>query len=305
MVAFAQGARSQLLYKAQSNFDSVATGDFTKLRYNSHSLALNKGTVESQEIRSDREVADFRHSQMNAAGEISVDLCYADHDTMIANAMFNSWGTDSIDIGVTPSYLSMEDGQLDIAQYRMFLSMLCSSMSINVRPNQIVTASFNMVGKTQNANSGSSGGGTAVAASANNPFDSFNGSIYDNAAESGGEMLIVTGMSFQINNGVNPTFVVGQQTPQALEFGRGRVTGSVSLYYADAVWLNFHRNETEVPIILNLTDPDSNTMEFRFPRCKINTADVPVQGEGSRVISCNFVALYDDSVGSAFKITKG
>jgi hypothetical protein len=45
-------------------------------------------------------------------------------------------------------------------------------------------------------------------------------------------------------------------------------------------------------------------MKFAFPRAKINSADVGVDGPTSRVISMSFVALYDTTDTTNFTITR-
>jgi len=300
----AQGARSQLLYKKQSVLGTPATGNFTVARYNTHSLNVIKDSIESGEIRSDREVADFRHGNRSASGSILVELCYGDHDDLIEAAMFQAFGTDSVQIGTEPQYLSIEDGQLDISQYQMFQDILATSMKISIAPNQMVTAEFSLVGTDGGTPAGSSSGGTPVAASSNSPFDSFNGAVYDNAAETGSEIAVISALEFTVDNSVQPAFVVGQATPLALEYGRGRVTGSMTLRFVDSVWINRFLAEDEVPLVVNITDPDGNIMEFRFPRIKGTGADKPVQNEQARLITFPFVALYDATLGTALQITK-
>jgi len=222
----AQGARSQLLIKKQSALGVVATGNFSRLRYNTHSLNVAKDMFEANEIRGDREVYDARHGNRSARGDVAVDLTFGDHDTLIESVMFNPFDTDSVQIGVTPQYLSIEDGALDIAQYRLFESMVGNTMQLSIRPNQMVTATFGMIGLDGGAPAGSSSGGTPVAPTANSPFDSFNGALYDNAEESGNEVAVVTSLELSVDNGVSPAFAVGQQTPIFLGFGRGRVSGT-------------------------------------------------------------------------------
>jgi len=300
----AQGSRSELLYKKQTVLGTVATGNFTKLRYNTHGLKVPIATLESQEIRADREVSDLRHGGRHAMGPIDVDLCFADHDDLIEAALFSTFGTDSITIGVTPQYLSIEDGQLDIDEYQMYQDMLCTTMRLSAAPNSIVTASFAMVGTNAAALTTSTGGGTAVAASTNQPFDSWNGSIFDNEGETGTEIASITAFEMTIENGISPNFSVGQQTPLNLQYGRGRVTGQLTAHFEDQIWINRFLGESITPIILNMTDPGGNVMEFRMERTKFTDADRPVAGEGARLITLPFAALLDASIGSALQITK-
>lgn len=302
-LATAQGSRSQLLYKKQSALGTVATGNYSKLRYNTHDLKVPIATLESQELRSDREVVDMRHGGRHGMGGIEVDLCYSDHDDLIESAMFNTFDTDSITIGTTPQYLSIEDGQLDISQFQMFQDMIASSMQLTFAPNEIVKAAFQMVGTNGKAMTSATAGGTAVAASSNQPFDAWNGAIFDNAAETGDEIAIITQVQITVENSVSPSFVVGQQTPLNLQYGRGRVSGQLTAHFYDSVWVNRFLGEYQTPIVLNLTDPDGNGMEFRMGTTKLTAADRPVQNENERLITLPFMAQRDATVGSALQIS--
>lgn len=307
MVAFSQGARSQLLVKKQTNFGVLATGNYTKARFNTHSLDLQIATMEGQEIRADRQVADFRHGQQKAMGDMTVDLCYADHEPFIESAMFNLFGNSPsgtyAGIGTNPVYLTMEDGALDINQFRLYNSLMVDQWSVDIKPNQIVKSTFRFVGQTMTQNA-TTGGGTPVAAGTTAPFDSSNGAIYFDANSSGGEQLNVTGLTFQVANSADATQSIGLTIPQGLQYGRGRVTGTVTMYYSDAAQINQFINESTPGLLAILTNPQGNSYEFRFPKIKFNGAAVPVQNEQSRIITLPFVALYDSSFGNAFRVTQ-
>lgn len=304
--AVAQGSRSQLLLKKQTALGTQATGNFTKQRFKTSDLDTMIGVLSNPEIRSDREVQDERHGTRHGTCQIMTPLIFGDHDTLIESAMFSVFDTDSIQIGTSPQYLSIEDGALDIGKYRMGIDMLVNQMSVSIKATDTepISVTFDLVGTDVAAPAGSSSGGTPVAASTNSPFDQFNGALYDNAAESGSEVAVVTGLDFQVANSVQPAFVIGQRTPAFLEYGRGVVSGTLTAYYTDEVWLNRFLNETESVLVMNVTDPDSNVMEFRFPRVKFNGGKVPVANEQSRIITLPFVALRDSSLGTAFKISK-
>lgn len=301
-VAAAQGSRSSVYYKKQSALGTAATGDFGTLRFNTQGLKVSKESVESSEIRSDREVSVFRHGNRSTTGDIEVELCYGDHDALIEAAMFNPFTAGVCSIGVTPQYLSLEDAQLDIGKYQLYQDQLATTMKVTIAPNAMVTATFSLVG-TDGANvSDTSSAGTPTEASSNEPFDSFTGSIYDDAAETS-SVAILTAIEFTVENSVAAAFAVGQQTAVNLEYGRGNVTGQLTAYFVDETWINRFLNEDEFAIVVNLSDPDGNEFEFKFPRCKLTDADHGVQNEQSRTITLPFQALLDSTLGTAFQIT--
>ncbi len=196
----------------------------------------------------------------------------------------------------------MEDAANDISQFRLFTGMSVSTMSVSIAPNQMVTGTFDMVGKTM-TQSGSTGstGGTPTAATSNAPFDSYSGTISDG----GSAVSIVTSIDFSLTNSFAPTFVVGSDAAQSLEFGRAVVEGTMTVYYEDETLINKFLNETESSIEVSVDDPTgSNPYTFLFPRVKYNGAAVPVQNPQSRLITLPFVSLYDGTEGTNLKLTR-
>lgn len=302
-MAFAQGSRSSLAYIAETAFGTTpATPTFAYLPFNTHSIDLSKDRVEGNEIQSDRMTRVDRHGNKQAGGSVEVDLRKGDFDEFIESAFFSSFSTDVVKVGTTPKYFTIEDAAEDISQYRAFTGMAVSGMSVSIAPNQMVSTTFDMVGKdmTQAATTASTGG-TPTAATSNQPFDSYSGTISDG----GSAVSIVTSIDFSIQNSLAPTFVVGSDAAQSLEYGRAVVEGTMTVYYEDAALINKFLNETESTIEVSVDDPTgSNSYTFLFPRVKYNGASVPVQNPQSRLITMPFVALYDGTEDTNIKLTR-
>ena len=302
-MAFAQGSRSSLAYIAETAFGTTpASPTFAYLPFNTHSIDLSKDRVEGNEIQSDRMTRVDRHGNKQAGGSVEVDLRKADFDEFIESAFFSSFSTDVIKVGTTPKYFTIEDAAEDISQFRKFTGMAVSGMSVSIAPNQMVSTTFDMVGKdmTQAATTASTGG-TPTAASSNQPFDSYSGTISDG----GSAVSIVTSIDFSIQNSLAPTFVVGSDAAQSLEYGRAVVEGTMTVYYEDATLINKFLNETESTIEVSVDDPTgANSYTFLFPRVKYNGASVPVQNPQSRLITMPFVGLYDATEGTNIKLTR-
>ena len=302
-MAFAQGSRSSLSYIAETSFGTTpSTPTFANLPINSHSLDLTKDRVEGNEIQADRMTRVDRHGNKQAGGSIEVDLRKGDYDELLESAFFNSYATDVLKVGTTPKYFTMEDAANDIAQFRLFTGLAVSTASFSIAPNQMVTATFDMVGKgmTQAGTTGSTGG-APTASTTNSPFDSYSGTITDG----GSGISIVTSIDFSLSNSLAPTFVVGADNAQSLEFGSAVVEGTMTVYYEDETLINKFLNETESSITVSVDDPTgSNAYTFEFPRVKYNGASVPLQNPQSRLITLPFVALYDSVEGTNLKMTR-
>lgn len=302
-MAFAQGSRSSLAYIAETAFGTTpVTPIFATLPFNTHSLDLTKDRVEGNEIQADRMPRVDRHGNKQAGGSLEVDLRKGDFDELMESAFLNTFATNVLKVGTTPKYFTMEDAANDISQFRLFTGMSVSTMSVSIAPNQMVTGTFEMVGKTmtQAATTGSTGG-APTASTGNAPFDSYSGSITDG----GSGISIVTSIDFSLSNSFAPTFVVGSDAAQSLEFGRAVVEGTMTVYYEDETLINKFLNETESAITVSVDDPTAgSTYTFEFPRVKYNGASVPVQNPQSRLITLPFVALYDSVEDTNIKLTR-
>ena len=196
--------------------------------------------------------------------------------------------------------MTIEDGALDVSEYRQFTGCAVDQMSISIAPNQMVNTTFSMIGKdmTQAATSLDA---SPTAAAGGQPFDSYSGSL----SEGGSAANIVTALDFTVTNSLSPTFVVGSASTPQLEYGRCNIEGTVSVYYEDEVLINKFLNETASTLSVTVDDPTTGSgMTFLFPEVKYNGASVPVSNPQSRIITMPFVAIYDATESTNLKITK-
>ena len=301
-MAFAQGSRSSLSYIVESTFGTTPAGDFTNLPFSTHSLNLTKDRVAGNDIQSDRMPRVDRHGNRQVAGDIAVDLRDADYDAFLESAMLNTWATNVLKVGTTPKFFSVEDYAAVVDQARLFTGLSVSTMGISLAPNQMVTTTFGMVGKDMTISGVEK---TQVAASGAAPFDAYSGDIAIGNVGGAASVAIVTSLDFTLTNSFAPTFVIGDASAPSLEYGRAEVEGTLTAYFEDASLINRFLNETETEIEVSVDDPTgANSYTFTFPRVKINSADVGVDGPTSRMISLSFVALYDATEGTNLKITR-
>lgn len=301
-MAFAQGSRSRLAFGVESTFGSAASS-YTNLPFNSHSMNLSKERVAGNEIQPDRMPRVDRHGNKSVAGDVAVDLRDTAYDSLIESAMLSAFSTGVIKVGTTPKFLTLEDYAADIDQARLFTGCSVSTMSVSMAPNQMVSATFGMVGKDMTISGTEK---TVAAGGVGEPFDAYSGALKVADVDGIGAasaLSIITSVDFTVTNSFSPTFVVGSDSAPALEFGRAEVEGTVTAYFEDLALVNRFLNETESAIEVSVADPSANTMTFLFPRVKFNAADIPVDGPSSRVVTLPFVALYDDTELTNLKIT--
>ena len=301
-MAFAQGSRSSLSFITESTFGTTPAGNFTNLPFSTHSLNLTKDRVAGTDIQADRMARVDRHGNRQVGGDIVVDLRDGDFDAFLESAMLNTWATNVLKVGTTPKFMSIEDYAADIDQSRVFTGLSVSTMGISLAPNQMVTTTFGMVGKDMTISATEK---TQNAASGAAPFDAYSGDISIGNVGGASAVAIVTALDFTLNNSYAPTFVIGDDSAPSLEYGRAEVEGTLTAYFEDASLINRFLNETETEIEVSVDDPTgANSYTFSFPRVKINSADVGVDGPTSRMISMSFVALYDTTEETNLKITR-
>ncbi len=95
-MAIAQGVSKQLTYKVQSALGTKATASSAQsLRRVTSGLELQKGTFQSNEIRTDQQVSDFRHGSKSVSGPISGELSPGTYEDFLASAVRRDFTTVS------------------------------------------------------------------------------------------------------------------------------------------------------------------------------------------------------------------
>lgn len=298
---FSQGSRTQLAYVVESTYGTTpATPAMVSLPFVTHSVDLTKTRVQSAEITPDRMPRIDRHGQRTVTGDISVEMRPADYDFLLEDALFGTFTSNVLNTGTTIGSFTLEDGALDITQYRAFTGCMVNTMQMSIAPNQMTTATFGIIGKNM-TQSTSPLDASVTAASNNEPFDSFSGAI----SEGGSTIAYVNTIDFTLNNNLNPTFALGAVATPQMEFGMSTLEGTMTVFYQDAALITKFLNETESSLSIVLDDRVAGlNYTFLMPRIKINGAAVPVASPASRLLTIPFVALRDSSTGTQLRITR-
>jgi hypothetical protein len=298
---FAQGSRTQLAYIPEVTFGTTpASPQMIALPFNTHSVDLTKTRVQSAEITPDRMPRIDRHGQRTVSGDIVVEMRPADYDFLLEDALFGTFTTNVLNTGTTVSSFTLEDGALDITQYRAFTGCMVNTMQMSIAPNQMTTATFGIIGKDM-TQSTSPLDASLTAASGNEPFDSFSGAI----SEGGSAIAYVNSIDFTLNNNLNPAFVLGSVSTPQMEFGQSTLEGTMTVYYQDKALIDKFLGETESSLSIVLDDRVAGkNYTLLMPRIKINGAAVPVSSPQSRLITIPFVALRDSVTGTQLRVTR-
>jgi len=301
------GAQHEADYVAEVTFGTTpATPTMKPIRHNSLSLALTKDSLQSDELRADRQIADFRHGNRQVSGDIASELTYGAFDDLLAAALGGTWatgvpsaGTDQLKVGETLTSFTVRRHFSDISLYEVFTGVRFSGISLSVQPNQISTISLTCMGKDKTT--GNISGATRSAVNTNTPFS---GHEAGTIKEGGIAYAGITGLELSLSNGIEAAFELGSDTTGDHIIGRSNVTGTVTAYFSNATLLDKFINETESSLEYTMTDVDGNTLRFVIPRIKYTGGQPDVSGEGAITLSMPFQALYDTSTSTNFYIER-
>ena len=247
----ANGSRHSMALVAESVAGTTpATPVFTPIRQTGTTLALTKETIQSQELRPDRQIADMRHGNKQVGGDINCELSYGGaFDTMLEAVLCGTWevdtptaGTDELKAGVVRRPFTIERHFADIGQYLRYKGCEFNTWNLTVSPNAIITSNFGLIGRSMDAPAQTAiAGATYDPGTTSSPFDSFSGTI----EEGGSAIAIITELSLTLENGLKALFTVGSDTAACLSIAQSNLSGSVTAWFESEALYEKFLNETE------------------------------------------------------------
>ena len=298
-MAFAAGSSHGLRYIAETSFGNLPSPlNMKPLRHKSCSLVLSKDTFQSEELRSDAQIADFRHGVKKCGGDIAFELSFGEYDPFLAAALRGTWKNNVLVAGTALQTFAFEREFADIKQYEFFKGCAVNSLSLEVQTNAMITGTMNIVGKEATFAATSASTGTETSET-HSPLDGFSGALKEGNAT----IATVTSISLQIENNIEPANVVGSDVAAALVPGRINCTGTVSAYFENLNLLNKFVNETPSSIEVTL-GTGAGSYKLTLPRIKYSGGDNPVDGEGPIMLNMPFQALLDPTTGTNVKIQR-
>ena len=301
----ANGSRHSLSYVPEVAFGvTPATPAWKAIRHTGTTLGLSKETLQSEELRSDRQIADYRHGAYTIGGDINFELSFGSFDDLLEAVLCGTWAVDVLKAGTVRRSFSLERlfGDMLAADnpYHRFTGVEFNSLQLAINANAMVTGSFGVVGSNMSTASVAVTGATYAAASTTSPLDSFTGTL----TESGQPIAVITEIQLKLENGLEPRYVVGSKQSLRPSIGRSNCSGQITAYFENGTLLDKFINETSSAIEFDLPDGAGNTYSFLLPRVKYNGGQPDVAGEGPITLSMPFQALLDPVTGTNLQITR-
>lgn len=306
-MANATGSQHAMEYVAEVTYGTTpATPAMTPIRHNTTSLGLSKETFQSAEIRSDRQITDFRHGNKQVGGDIVGELSYGTYDDFLEATLGGTWATDTPALGTDQLKAGTDLGSFTVRRrftdlssvQQVFTGVQFTSMAVTIN-SQIASVTFSTLGKDMSTTNIT--GATVNAASTTEPFSGLDvGTIQ----EGGSAIASVTEVSFTLENGLSPNFALGSDTTLDPSSGRSNITGTINAYFQNQTLLDKFINETDSSLDVSVTDPAGNLLRIFLPRIVYSGGQPDVGGEGVIILSMPFQALYDTTTSTNIVIER-
>lgn len=300
----AEGSRysSYFIKEAESGV-TPSTGALKVFRATKSGLDINIATLQSDELRDDAEIADFRLGTRHVEGTATAEFSADTFDDLIAAALRNVWATGVLKGGIERTSFTFVDYNADIPDepYTIYRGCEINTMVITVGASAMTQIEFGIVGRTMEPSANLPAGLTLGTRTLTAPMDGFSGNINMGATA----LNVITELTMNIDNGIEPRFVVGSKFSIKPGIKRRNVTGTLTSYYEDNTIRNKFLNEEENLLTIDVIDGTTGAgYRFTMPRVKITEAPRPVDGEGDIMINMSYRGLLSNANGYSMQITK-
>lgn len=266
-------------------------------------LDISIAALQSDEIRNDAEIADFRLGARHVEGTASAELSYGTFDDLLAAALRGTWASDMLVAGILRPSFTFVDFNADINDlpYTIYRGCEVNSMNIKISASAMVTVEFGIIGRTMEQRAALPAGWIVGSRTVTSPMDGFSGGLSANGVKNN----VITELSIDIDNGIEPRFVVGSKYSIRPGAKRRNVTGSLTAYFEDNTLRLAYLNELPQAIVMTLSDGASgNTYEITMPKVKLTEAPRPIDGEGDIMQNISYRGLLDATASTSIKIVR-
>ncbi len=309
MATFASGSGFGVTYVKEAQFGvTPPSPEMRRLRITSSSIEVSKDGFQSNELRPDRQISDFRQGTYKVGGDVGIEFSFAEFDDILAAAVGGKWqenpdapGQQVLVAGIEETSFTIEQEytKLNGEKFERFTGMKVGTLSISVPVNNMVTGKIGFTGADA----------TVEAAPLDtDPTASFSFSPYDGLTgkllEGGIPNAVVTSVEISINNGLDPKFILYQKGAAGITEGRINITGTVSAIFDSMEMLKKFLEEKASSLALTFGDGITSSYTLTLPRIKYTGGSKPVDGEGTIALSMPFQAILDPCTGTNIRIDR-
>jgi len=279
-----------------------ATPAFTGIGFTGEGLNSALTFTNSNEIRSDREVADAILTDKSAAGNIDFELTHTAYDWVLEAAMMDVFTTGTLVNGVTgQSYTFIKQFQ-DVSVVQLFTGMRCKTLAFTMATGAIVTASSSWVGLGSSTSSVVPTGATFTA-------PTLAGGVMNTVTDvsaitiDGVGVTAVNNLALTIENNLREQKAVGILGSIGIGDGQLAVSGQIDLYFQNLTEYNKFVGATSFALSFTMGTGAGNQYIFTIPNNKYSSSTIVAGGNNQDVIATMaFTSLHDAVSGNTIQI---
>ncbi|HMB76904.1 MAG TPA: phage tail tube protein [Kiloniellaceae bacterium] len=305
-MAFADSSETEIAFIPESVFGTTpATPVFQRMRVTSEDLMGEQQTTVSNELRPDAEVADLIRVGESATGNLPFELSFgSEFDTLFEHALRGSFAANELKAGIEKKSISLEKrhetGATD--HYFRFVGCRVGQMSLNLKAQEIVTGSLQIMGLSEATDTAIISGATYTDANSNPVMAAADVGTITVGGVAG--TLYYTDLSFSLNNNLRAQPAIGQVGAAGIGYGRREITGSIIAYFEDDDLYEEAVQNNSSSLSFALSD-GSNSYSVTLPKLKFTSRKAVAGGNNQDIMAeCQFQALYDPTEQTSIKIVK-
>lgn len=299
-------SQTRLAYIAESTYGTTPTTPvFKNMRFTNESLNPNLTYVSSNEIRSDRNVADKTLVGSEAGGDVGFELSYGGQfDDFLEALLQGTWSSNVLINGTTTKSFTIEKTFAAVAnQYHRLRGCMVNTMALNMKAKEIVTGSFGFLAKDFSSAQAIVSGATYTAANTNpvinaaNNFASFSSTNLPTAAS-------LMGLDLNITNNMNQQPVMGSIYSKGILSGQFNVSGNMDIYFDNQEALEAFIADTACDLNFTLGGASTKKYAFVIPKLKFVSVSENAGGNNQDVMAKIAFEAYYDGTSKALQITR-
>ena len=252
-------------------------------------------------IRSDQQVVAPRDGNRSLTGTFATSFCPDNQDTLIEAVLGGTWAANVLNNGTTLRTFTFEESNLDTAIHRVYRGVAVNtwSLSASVGDSTVLTTSFGLIGA-----SFTPGAGTALMAAPTAVVDKGRFIHSSGVIQEGGSTVgFITDISFEANNGITATNVLGATTARSMSAARFQVAGSLTAIFENFALYNKFVNSTQSSISVQFTE-GAESLTILIPAVRFTTPTFNYGDTGPITLTLPFVAFRDTVTGVTMRVTR-
>lgn len=193
----------------------------------------------------------------------------------------------------TDNSYTIENWYSDIAQSETFTGLKVNSVAVQLPATGLTTIDIGFAGKSLTQTGTTQYFTSPTAQSTTGIMAAANGVMLAN----GVPVALITSADFTIDRATENAVAVGSKSVQDIFTGKVKVSGNLSIYFTDATFRDYFRNETPVSLVMTLSADSTGTSDFisfTLPKVKLGSF-TKADAELGITASASFMALLNST----------